>query len=427
VEKKVDYCPMWERLGMDIEAHQQLMNALPSMFQEAILDQPNRPQGMDYFDLAMMEIHGARIQEIMNHKEAGGKVIGTFCLYVPEEVVLAAGGIMVGLCGGAEVGIAEAELLLPRNLCPLIKSSLGFKLSRMCPYLQSADLVVGETTCDGKKKMYEILRDMAPVYVMELPQTKSPPAKELWFEEVKRFKVEVEKLTGNQIDERSLGEAIKFTNRRRTILQRLNETRKANPAPISSRDALLVSMIAFFDDYNRFSEKASVLCEELETRAARREGVADPSTPRLMISGTPMAVPNWKLPHLIETSGGIVVCEEACTGQRLFRELINESNSNVEAQLRAISQRSLKYDCACFTPNDERIENVVKLAKEYNVNGVIYGALQNCQTYSVEFYRVEQALRRINVPMYKVEYDYGTGDVGQLKTRIEAFIEMISK
>ncbi|GAG43742.1 unnamed protein product, partial [marine sediment metagenome] len=150
-EEKVDYCPMWEKLGMDIEAHQQLMNVLPSMFQEAILDQPDRPRGMDYFDLAMMEVHGARIQEIVQHKEAGGKVVGSFCIYVPEEVVLAAGGIMVGLCAGAEIGTAEAAKLLPRNLCPLIMSAMGFKLSRICPYFQSADLVVGETTCDGKK------------------------------------------------------------------------------------------------------------------------------------------------------------------------------------------------------------------------------------------------------------------------------------
>jgi benzoyl-CoA reductase/2-hydroxyglutaryl-CoA dehydratase subunit BcrC/BadD/HgdB len=275
--------------------------------------------------------------------------------------------------------------------------------------------------------MYEILRDVVPMYVMELPQMKSDQDKELWFEETKRFKAEVEKLTGNRIDGKSLGEAIKFTNQRRRILQRLNGNRKANPPPISGRDALLITMIAFLDDPARFSEKSSALCEELEARVAKGEGVAAPSTPRLMISGTPMALPNWKLPHFIETSGGVVVCEEACSGQRLFRELIDETDGSVDDQLRAISERSLRYDCACFTPNDERIEHIINLAKEYSVDGVVYGALQYCQPYSVESYRVEKALKGINIPVLKLDYDYGMGDVGQLETRIQAFIEMIAK
>jgi len=102
----------------------------------------------------------------------------------------------------------------------------------------------------------------------------------------------------------------------------------------------------------------SNLCDELETRAARGEGVVDPSTPRIMYTGTPTA--EFKLHHLIETSGGLVVCEDACSGSRFYRILIDEIQDGLEGQLMAISGKYLKADCAHFTPNNERIENIVR-------------------------------------------------------------------
>ncbi len=95
-----------------------------------------------------------RIRELVEHREKGGKVFGTFCVYAPEEVIVAGGGICVGLCAGADFSEPAGERIVPRNLCALIKSAVGFKVSGVCPYFQVADLVVGETTCDGKKKTW---------------------------------------------------------------------------------------------------------------------------------------------------------------------------------------------------------------------------------------------------------------------------------
>ena len=162
--------------------------------------------------------------------------------------MLAAGGIQVGLCAGAEIGSAEAERVLPRNTCALIKSFVGFKLSRLCPYIESCDLIVGETTCDGKKKAYEIFSDYSPVYVMEIPQMKNSSDRQLWKSEVLRFKGQVEETTGNKITADSLKEAIHLLNNRRRVLQRLGRLRAAAPAPISGRDALLINQISFYDD-----------------------------------------------------------------------------------------------------------------------------------------------------------------------------------
>lgn len=420
------YCQMWEALGLNLEAHDQLLNALPGIYQDIYLDQENRPEGMDYFDFVVTEIHGLRIKELQDHKAKGEKVVGTFCVYVPEEIVLAADGLCVGLCAGAEIGMAEAEKVLPRNLCPLIKSALGFKLSKICPYFESCDMIVGENTCDGKKKTWEILNDIVPTYVMDLPQKKSSKGKELWSNEVAEFKSEVEKLTGKEITASSLSEGIRLVNNKRKALLRLSDLRKANPSPISGRDALLIEQIAFYDDIPRFVEKVSALCDELEERVSKGVGVTDSSAPRLLISGTPMVIPNWKVPYIIETSGATIVCEESCTGQRYFRNLVAETDGGVESQLNNLADRYLRTDCACFAPNDERIDHVIEYVKNFNVDGVVCYTLQFCDPYAVETYRVKKVLEEEGIPVLEIETDYGQEDTGQIKTRVEAFVEMLS-
>ena len=154
-DSATNYRQMWADLGLDLEKHDVLLGALGAMYQDIYLSQSGRPEAMGYFDFVMSEVHGLRIQELLAAQAEGRPVVGSFCVYVPEELVLAVGGVAVGLCAGAEFGTEEAERYLPRNTCALIKSFFGFTLERVCPYTASCDLVVGENTCDGKKKSYE--------------------------------------------------------------------------------------------------------------------------------------------------------------------------------------------------------------------------------------------------------------------------------
>ncbi len=415
---------MWEKLNLDLDAHAGLLEVLGKFYGDIYMSQQGRLRGMEYLDFVLSEIHGLRIKELQDAKASGKKVVGTFCVFVPEEIVLAAGGIQVGLCAGAEIGKTEAEKILPRNTCALIKSFVGFKLARLCPFLESCDLIVGETTCDGKKKAYEIFSDYSPVYVMEIPQMKNAADRELWKSEVLRFKSAVEEATGNRVTAEGLKEAIHLVNDRRRVLQRLNRLRAAVPSPISGRDALLINQISFYDDPVRFTVKIEELCNELDERVKSGDGVAGQGTTRLMLSGCPMAVPNWKLPYIVESSGAIVVGEESCIGTRNTRDLVDEGASTLDAMLDAIVDRYMRIDCACFTPNAERLENIVKMAKELKVQGVIHYALSFCQPYSMEAYKVEKALAGAGIPMLSIETDYSMEDVEQLKTRVEAFVEM---
>ena len=421
-----DYKNMWKELGLDLEKHDALLEVLGKGYQDIFLSQKNRPEGMGYFDFVMSEVHGLRIKELMDEKKDGRKIIGSYCVFVPEEIVLAGNATLIGLCAGADFAMDEVEKVLPRNTCSLIKSTFGFKLGKVCPYLEASDMVVGENTCDGKKKAYEIFAEMVPnLYVMDLPQMKSDQGKALLKAEYYKFKEKVEDLTGKTIDSKALRAGIKTVNNKRSAIHRLSNLRKADPAPISGLDALLANQVFFYDNPARFTESVHKICDELEKRIEEKKGAFPSRAPRILISGCPMAVPNWKLPFIVETSGAVIVGEESCVGERGTRNLTDESGSSLEELMDAIIDRYFKVDCAVFTPNPDRLNHIAEMVGTYRADGVIHYGLQFCQPYSMESMNVEKALKGRNIPTLCIETDYSMEDAGQLQTRVEAFIELL--
>ena len=421
-----EYKEMWTGLGLDLAAHDALLEVLGKGYQDIFMAQKNRPASMGYFDFVMSEVHGLRIKELLDEKAAGRKVIGSFCVFVPEEIVLAADATLVGLCTGSDFAVEEVEKLLPRNTCSLIKSAFGFKLGKVCPYIESADMIVGENTCDGKKKSYEILNDLiSNLYVMDLPQMKSPEGRALLRFEYTRFKKAVEELTGVTIDAARLKKGIEIVNNKRSAIHRLSSLRKADPAPISGLDSLLANQVFFYDDPVRFTESVNKICDELETRIQKGEGVFPKGTPRILLSGCPMAVPNWKLPWIIETSGAVIVGEESCVGERGTRNLTDGTGTTEEELMEVIVDRYFKVDCAIFTPNQDRLDHIIEMVGKYKADGVIHYGLQFCQPYIMEAMCVEKALESKKIPALRIDTDYSMEDVGQLKTRVEAFIEIL--
>ncbi len=416
------YNEMWQKLNMDLQKHDILCAALPDSFGEIYMTQKNRPDNMNYFNYALAEVHGARIEEIQKSKKNGKKVVGTFCVFVPDEVILAADAVGVGLCSGSQFWVEDGEKVLPRNICPLVKAFMGAKISRTCPYFQSTDMIVGETTCDAKKKAYEILEEYMPVHVMELPQMKREKDFQEWQDEIKLFIKKIEEFTGNKITVEKLKNSIDLVNKKRRALKRLYDLRKHTPSPISGLDALLVSQVAFVDDPIRFTEKTEELCNELDERI---KTMKPNGRKRIMITGTPMSVPNWKIHHIIEGLNAEIVAEETCTGTRYFEKEVSDEGDTIDDLVRNIAERYMNINCACFTPNNDRIDDIIKYAEEYNADGVIYCNLSFCHTYAIEYGKVEKALKEKNIPLINIETDYSEEDVGQIRTRVEAFLEMI--
>lgn len=421
-----DYVQMWKELGMDLENHDNLCQVLPMAVGDVFHTQENRPKAMDFWDLVISEVHGIRPAELIEEQKKGRKVFGTFCVFVPDEVVLAADGIVTGLCGGSQFWVADGEAVLPKSTCSLIKASVGARLGKTCPFFRIADMYVGETTCDGKKKAYEILSEEVPMHIMDVPQMKREKDILKWKGEIAEFKETVEGLTGNEVTAEKLAEGIRVVNEKRRALARVFEARKSETLPISGRDALLMTQISFFDDPRRCAQMCNRLADELDQRIADGISVVPYGTKRILITGTPLAVPNWKLHNIIETSGAVVVCEEMCTGTRYFEHLVDESQTTLEGQFDALSRRYMKNNCACFTPNTGRIDDILRLAREYKADGVIDCSLKFCGLYDIEKFNVTKALKEAGVPILSLETDYTDTDAEQLRTRIGAFVEMLN-
>lgn len=415
---------MWDELGMNLEMHDQLCAVLPGAIGDVFMSQKNRPEHMDYFDMVLADVHGLRPSELVEFRANGGKVFGTFCAFVPDEVIIAAGGIATGLCAGSQFWVPGGERYLPANTCPLIKAMIGARFDRTCPFYRLADIYIGENTCDGKKKAYEILGTDVPMHIMDLPQMKRPRDLKKWGEEVKDLMHIAEDLTGNKVTEEKLAEKIKVINAKRAALERLYNLRKNDKAPISGTDTLLISQIAYYDDPERFTKMVNILCDELDQRVADGVDVA-PGAKRILISGTPMAIPNWKMHNIVETSGAVVVCEETCTGTRYFENQVDESGETLDEMIQNIADRYMGINCACFTPNEGRFNDVIRLAKEFKVDGVIDVNLKFCQTYDIEGYTLEQRLNEAGIKVLGIETDYTDSDASQIKTRVEAFVETL--
>ncbi len=356
-------------------------------------------------------------------KDSGKGVVGQFCTYTPLEIFMAADLVSVGLCSTSDETISEAEKILPGNLCPLIKSSYGFAITDKCPYMYFSDLVVGETTCDGKVKMYELLGREKNVHILELPRRQdTPEAKALWLAELVRLKERVEKDFAVTITGDKLREAIRKRNFERKLLKELYELSVMAPPPISGLHQLqiLFGSQFKFDWDAKVKEIGSAINSIMEAYNSGERPVSA-SAPRILITGCPMGGVTEKVVKVIEDAGAVVVAFENCTGAKQMDRQCREDGD----PLADIAEYYLQIGCSVMTPNPNRFELLDRLCEQFKVDGVVEMTLQACHTYAVEAHTIKSHLLDRNIPYLQLETDYSTSDIGQLSTRAGAFVEML--
>ena len=354
-------------------------------------------------------------------KDKGTPVIGAYCTYFPQEIAMAMGAVTVGLCSTSDETIPIAERDLPKNLCPLVKSSYGFAVSDKCPFFYFSDVVVGETTCDGKKKMYELMKDFKNVYIMELPNTQNAEALKLWKSEIIRFKEYLEETFNVEITEEKLRHAVHVANEGRLALRKFYELMKNDPAPMNGSDLFGVLYGSQFKfDREKMPAEIDALREKIEKEYA--EGEKPVRKKRILLTGCPSSGAPMKVVKSIEANGGNVVCYENCGGAKSVDRLIDENADDI---YQAIAERYLAIGCSVMTPNPNRYELLGRLLEEYQIEGVVEMTLQACHTYNIEAKSIEKFVNSKGIPYMHVETDYSQTDVGQLDTRIAAFLEMI--
>ena len=355
-------------------------------------------------------------------KDKGVPVVGAYCTYFPQEIAHAMGAATVGLCSTSDETIAVAERDLPKNLCPLIKSSYGFAKTDKCPFFYFSDVVVGETTCDGKKKMYEYMSEFKDVFLMELPNSQSENALALWKAEVIRFKEYLEKKFDVTITEDDIREAVRKENKVRTSLKKLYQVMRRDPAPITGHDLFKVLYGSTFKfDRSVIPEEVEALVDKIEKEY--EAGTMQEKKPRILVTGCPIGGATEKVIKAIEDNGGIVVTYENCSGAKSIDKLVDEDNPDIYD---ALARRYLNIGCSVMTPNPNRLTLLGALIDEYKVEGVVEMTLQACHTYNVESLAIRRFVNeKKKIPYLSVETDYSQADIGQLNTRITAFIEML--
>ena len=349
--------------------------------------------------------------------------VGTFCTYFPQEIAMAMGACVVGLCSTSDETIPDAEKDLPRNLCPLIKSSYGFAKTDKCPYFYFSDLIVGETTCDGKKKMYEYLGQFKPVYTMELPNSQSPEGLELWTKEIIKLKEKLESHFETTITDEAVREQVKVMNEVRRAMKEFYALTKVEPVPILGQNPFSVLYGSSFR-FNKVKLPDEIRAVVAKVKAEYAENPNKyPKAPRILVTGCPIGGGASKCVKAIEDNGGHVVVFENCSGAKSFDKLVDEDAPDI---YRAIAERYLSIGCSVMTPNPNRLELLGRLIDEYRVDAVVEITLQACHTYNVETLGIKRFVNEVKgIPYMAVETDYSTADIGQLNTRMAAFIEML--
>ena len=376
----------------------------------------NLPEQFSEFSEARQE----GFLKVRGVKENGGKVAGIFCTYTPVEILNAAGFIDVSLCGMSAETIPDAEVHLPKNLCPLIKASYGFGLTDTCPYFYFSDFIVGETTCDGKKKMFELMNELKETFVMQLPSSRDAGALDAWEQEIIRFWKKLEDFYGITITEADVKKAIGLKNRERDVMLRFLELGKLNPAPISGYEmGSRLDALGFDPDIER-------RCRIIEERTAEvmkdweENYKGKPSRrPRILVTGCPNSGIREKTIRRIEELGADVVAFDCCNGTR---EKVEKVDTTLPVT-RALAKKYLNINCSVMSPNRSRMDYIADMIDEYQVDGVLELVLQACHTYAIESFYVKKTAMAKGVPYLNIETDYSSADSGQINTRLEAFLE----
>lgn len=381
----------------------------------------NLPQGFD----SLAEAQQQKFLALKKIKDEGGRVVGLYCSYVPIELIYAAGAVPVSLCATSEKPIAAAERDLPKNLCPLIKASYGHAITDTCPFFYFSDFIIGETTCDGKKKMFELLNEVKPTHVMHLPQNNlDQKGYPFWADEVRKLKAKIEAFYGITISNSDLRKAIEDCNQERKNLIDFFELSALDPTPISGLEQFNVKeAFGFQYDIQKKNDELVKRTQELKAYWEKElKGKVD-NRPRILITGCPLGGVKEKILAKIEELGAVIVGYDSCSGIRTQMEMVDDNPAR--DPIESIAEKYLKTNCSVMSPNPGRFRDLDYLIEHYRADAVIECTLVACHTFNLESHSIGKYVEQKGLPYMHLESDYSQADAAQFATRIEAFLEIV--
>jgi benzoyl-CoA reductase/2-hydroxyglutaryl-CoA dehydratase subunit BcrC/BadD/HgdB len=367
--------------------------------------------------------------ELKRMQDKGVKVIGTNVGdYVPTELIYAAGAAPIcQIHGGDPDSVEAAHSVMTRFLCPFARAQIGYRLLKEQVYYEIVDKLIIGCTCQHLRKVADVWNTYTDVEIFRLGvpgEYDTDYSLAYYADALRRTKEWLETATGNKITDEKLKEAITIYNRLRELLKKISEMRKSSPPPISTLDFIKLNHASYLLDPKVMVEELGSICSKLERQ---KKGSAN-SKPRLLLIGPVIALGDYKVLNLVEEIGGEIVAEEICEGVRSYRNNVEISGGDLIQDL-AVKYLRKRTPPAAFQRASlkPRFDYAVKLAGEFKVDGIIWYQVKICETYDIESFYFTQKMKEQNFPMLKLESEYDFLDKGSLKTRIEAFLEILKK
>ena len=354
--------------------------------------------------------------EITKWKDEGGKILGYFCSSMPEELATAAGLLPVRLRATGSTGTELSDAHLSNLNCSFPRNSFNMALKGEYEFI---DGLIVFNSCDHIRRVYDHWKrqlDTPFVKILSLPK-KAEPAQVDWFQsELVKLKEGLEEEFGVTISDDDICSAIRLHNETRRLLAELYELRKADNPVITGSETLAVVVASTTMPKKLYNELLKELLEDLK----QAEGIKDHRA-RLMIIGPEMDNPEYI--KEIEDQGCLVVADSLCYGSRLFWGKVNEDAAD---PLQALAQYYIAdrpSDAGVFTEYESRSQFVRNMIDEFNVEGAILSRLIFCESWGFEQYSFIQDFKEWDVPLLSIDREYTLTAVGQLRTRVQAFLE----
>ena len=355
-------------------------------------------------------------EPVREWKNSGKKVIGWICNYVPEEIIHAAGILSFRITGDSkEIELGDGDAYLHIYSCSFTRTCCQLAVEKKFDFL---DGFVATAMCDGSRRLADVLENygyLSLIQTLGVPRKFDEHAEALYSREILQFKQILEGFLGTEISNDAISDSVLVYNRTRRLLKELYELRKLDVPPVSGAETLEVLNAATRMPREQFNDTLEVLIEEIKGRPVSAKGKV-----RLMIDGS--ILQNVDLIQGIEDLGGLVVVDGLCSGARYWEGLVDTDMEPISALTKYYLN---KFPCPRFYPPTVRTDKVMNLIQEYRVEGLIYEIVRYCNTHTWDYPILRSELEERGIPMLKLEVEYGMGATGQIKTRVQAFIEML--
>jgi benzoyl-CoA reductase/2-hydroxyglutaryl-CoA dehydratase subunit BcrC/BadD/HgdB len=368
-----------------------------------------------------------RPAQLKKAKEKGVKIIGYFPgNYVPEEIIYASGAVPLCLIhGGRSEPVDAASAEMSSILCPFTRAQVGERLLKTNSYYSMIDMLVAPITCQHLKKAAEVLEYRGDIEVFKLGVPHQDDADfglEYYANRLRALKERLQLSTGNEVTSERLHEAIDLYNRMRELLRKIALMRRSPRPPLKAKDFVRLNHASFYADPAFMVD----ILESAYSELKEQQGVTKKGVPRLLLIGPNMAYGDDKVLELVEAAGGEIVAEEVCEGMRAYWQGIENRGDPIQSLAKGYLVDRVPCAFMRFSAK-KRFNFALNLIKDFDVSGVIWYELLGCETYDAESYFFMQRMGEQGIPMLVLESEYGTSDIGQLRIRIEAFMEQLRR